>query len=74
MFVRGVTSGKRFKKNFYCSVYEVISQGKWPSSYEWIFCGNKNKHGCSDACNVIADIAVPLKNHDVFLVFLLLNR
>ena len=23
--IRGVTSGERFKKNFYCGVYEVIS-------------------------------------------------
>ena len=71
-FVRGVTSGERFKKNFYCSVYEFISQRKWSSSYEWIFCWYK--HGCRDACNGIADIAIPLKNHGVFLVFLLLNR
>ena len=35
IFVRGVTSGERFKKNFYCSVYEVISQRKWPNSYVW---------------------------------------
>ena len=27
------------KKNFYCSVYEVISQRKWPSSYKLLmFC------------------------------------
>ena len=34
--IRGVTSGERFKKNFYCGVYEVISLGKWPSSYDCI--------------------------------------
>ena len=26
------------------------------------------------ACNVIADIAIPLKNHGVYFVFLFLNR
>ena len=31
--IRGVTSGERFKKNFYCGVYEVISLRKWPSCY-----------------------------------------
>ena len=36
IFLRGVTSGERFKKNFYCSVYEVISQHKWPSNCEWL--------------------------------------
>ena len=35
IFVRGVTSGERFKTNFYCSVHEVISQRKWPNSYVW---------------------------------------
>ena len=36
IFLRRLTSGEQFKKNFYCSVYEVtfISQRKWPSSYE----------------------------------------
>ena len=33
--IRGVTSGERFKKDFYCGVYEVISLRKWPSSYDW---------------------------------------
>ena len=36
--IRGVTSGERFKKNFYCGVYEVISLRKWPSSYDCIQC------------------------------------
>lgn len=31
-----VNFGKRFKKNFYCYVNEVISQRKWSSTYEWI--------------------------------------
>ena len=35
--IRGVTSGERFKKNFYCGVYEVISLRKWPSSYDCVF-------------------------------------
>ena len=35
--IRGVTSGERFKKNFYCGVYEVISLRKWPSSYDCTF-------------------------------------
>ena len=31
-------SGKRFKKNFFCSnIYEVISQRKWRTSYEWLY-------------------------------------
>ena len=60
MFVRGLTSGERFK-NIYCSVYEVISQGKWPSSYEWIFCGHKNKHGCSDVQARIQAGALPAR-------------
>ena len=32
--IRGVTSGERFKKNFFCGVHEVISLRKWPSSYD----------------------------------------
>ena len=32
--IRGVTSGERFKKNFYCGVSAVISLRKWPSSYD----------------------------------------
>ena len=34
IFVREVTSVEQFKKNFYCSVYKVISQQKWPRSYQ----------------------------------------
>ena len=33
IFLRRLTSGEQFKKNFYCSI-TCISQRKWPSSYE----------------------------------------
>ena len=36
ILVRGVTSGKQFQNNFYCSVYEVIIQRKWQSSHECV--------------------------------------
>ena len=34
--MHSISSGKQFKKNFLCSVYKVISQGKWLSSYKWL--------------------------------------
>ena len=36
IFLRGLTPGEQLKKNFYCSIYEIISQQKWPSSYDVI--------------------------------------
>ena len=62
--IRGVTFGERFKKNFYCGVYEVISLRKWPSSYDWGGGGTTcifvyKQHSMVNTGNVNADFKLP---------------